>query len=100
LETGDAQTTLNVQEIDVADLPLVESNLYSSFSGSGDKTGQRIVLESGYSDIMMCSITGKTTKAKSDIPSEISEQIVLRETLTGNLTPLSFTAQREEENLA
>lgn len=91
-----AQTTLNVQGIDIDELPLIESDLYGYFNGGRDKIDQRIVLESGYSGTVMCSTKGKTTKAILDIPSKISGQIVLRETLKGNLEPLAFTAQKEE----
>jgi hypothetical protein len=90
-----AQTTLNVQSIDIDELPLIESALYGHFDGGG-KIDQRRVLESGYSGIVICSIKGKTTKAKSNIPSAISGKMVLRETLTGNLQPLAFTARKEE----
>lgn len=92
IENRGSRTTLSVQGIDVAGLPLVESHVHGFFNGSD----QRITLESGYSDAVICSITGKTTKTMPEIHSEISGQIVLRETLTGNLQPLSFTAQKEE----
>jgi len=87
-----AQTTLRVQEIDVTGVPLDESSLNGFFN----EAGQRLSLESGFSGMVRCSIKGKTTKTMPEIPSEISGQIVLRETFAGNLQPLAFTAQKEE----
>jgi hypothetical protein len=85
-----------VQEIDIDELPLIHSVLYGYFNGGHDKTDDRRVLESGYSGIVICSIKGATTQGMSDIPRTISGKLVLRETLTGNLKPLAFTATKEE----
>lgn len=90
-----AKTTLNAQEIDIPELALLENHFYGFFSGERDNNGQRITLESGYSGIVTCSVTGKTAKTMSEIPSEVSGQIVFRETLTGNLPMLTFRAVQE-----
>jgi hypothetical protein len=95
LEYRGPQTTFNVHEIDVAELPLNEDGLYGFFSGVATKTGERISLETGYSGIVTCSVNGRTMKAIQDVPSEISGYIVFRETHTGNLPKLAFRAARE-----